>query len=88
MGVRTTTGEQKTALYDSITDQAFGPVFDTEEEADLFLTWYQGKYGDPREIVWIEMGLFSRRHGEWHRATHDDSGFRLDIAIQMSRDVS
>jgi hypothetical protein len=45
MGVRTTTYEgvtSKVALYDSTSDTAFGPVFDTEEEAGDFLYWLDG----------------------------------------------
>lgn len=89
MGVRTTASDPKVALYDSVNDEAFGPVFDTEEEADLFLTWYQGKYGDPRTLWWAgreEQRKFRNRYGAWHRACYDGSGFRVDIAIQMSRD--
>jgi hypothetical protein len=37
MGVRNTTFEEKTALYDSVTGLAFGPVFDDPDDADAFL---------------------------------------------------
>lgn len=53
MGVRLLTEDGKTAIYDSVTDTAFGPVFygldadedadsegaDSEEMAKLFLDW-------------------------------------------------
>ena len=53
MGVRLLTQDGKTAIYDSVTDTAFGPVFygldadedadsegaDSEEMAQLFLDW-------------------------------------------------
>jgi len=37
MSVRLSTEENKTALFDSATGWAFGPVFDTQEEAEAFL---------------------------------------------------
>jgi hypothetical protein len=55
MGVRTTTYEgvtSKVALYDSTNDTAFGPVFDTEEEAGDFLYWLDGGgFPDPRTLL-------------------------------------
>lgn len=42
MSVRTTTHEgvtTKVALYDSTSDLAFGPLFDSEEDAEDFLAW-------------------------------------------------
>ena len=38
MGVRFTDSEA-VAMYDSVTGQAFGPVFADEDEAEDFLTW-------------------------------------------------
>lgn len=62
MGCRVTTTEGKSAMYDSVTDTAFGPVFDTEEEANAFIEWCFKKYDDPRI-----MGpkLMERTYGEW-----------------------
>ena len=37
MSVRVTTTEGRAALYDSVTDVAFGPVFDSDEDAEEFL---------------------------------------------------
>ena len=37
MSVRVTATEGRAALYDSVTDVAFGPVFDSAEEAEEFL---------------------------------------------------
>lgn len=39
MGVRNTMTEGKVALFDSVTGVAFGPVFDTEEEAERFVAY-------------------------------------------------
>lgn len=90
MSVRTTANGEKVAMYDSVTDQAFGPVFDSEQEAQLFLTWYVGQYDDPR-VSWFQdpaaQQVFWVRYREWHRATHDESGFRDDIAIQIAREA-
>lgn len=93
MGVRLTSQEEKTALYDSVTDMAFGPVFDSLDAAETFLAWYTGKYGDPRDEWFLDRGgqlTFLDRWGVWSRATRDvNTGeFRLDIAIQMMRDVT
>ena len=38
MGVRTT-DRAAVAMYDSVTGQAFGPVFDSTSDADDFLEW-------------------------------------------------
>ena len=63
MGVRVTTAEGITALYDSTSGVAFGPVFDTLEDADAFLTHLQ-QIGerDPRLIPVGELGELAR---EW-----------------------
>ena len=39
MGLRLSTDEDKVCLFDSVTDWAFGPVFNTETAADRFLEW-------------------------------------------------
>ncbi len=46
MGVRTTDGEGKVALFDSVSGFAFGPVFDTYEEAISFRDWVEERTGD------------------------------------------
>ena len=38
MGVRFTDSEN-VAMYDSVTGQAFGPVFADEDEVDEFISW-------------------------------------------------
>lgn len=37
MSVRLTTEENKVALYDSATGWAFGPTFETQDDAEAFL---------------------------------------------------
>lgn len=59
MSVRLTTCEgitSKVALYDSTSGLAFGPLFDTEDEADDFLTHLEtiGER-DPRVIPAAEL---------------------------------
>jgi hypothetical protein len=39
MGTRITAHEGVVALYDSTSGTAFGPVFDTPDDADDFLDW-------------------------------------------------
>lgn len=39
MGLRFTSKKHVVALYDSVTDWAFGPVFRSEESAARFLDW-------------------------------------------------
>jgi hypothetical protein len=38
------------ALYDSVTDTAFGPVFYDLASAEEFLEWCFENYGDPRKL--------------------------------------
>ena len=42
MGVRFT-DQSHVALYDSVTDTAFGPLFKTWTEAEDFLAWFDDK---------------------------------------------
>lgn len=39
MGVRTTSSENKVALFDSVTGRAFGPVFDSNDDIESFLEY-------------------------------------------------
>ena len=39
MGVRITTSEKVSALFDSVSGWAFGPTFETEDEAESFLNF-------------------------------------------------
>lgn len=54
MGLRFTTRESKVALFDSVTDWAFGPVFNTEDAAERFLLWAENHGvpdGDVRSLT-------------------------------------
>lgn len=59
MGLRYSSLEDKTCLYDSVTEWAFGPVFNTGDAADRFLDWAQDvadvKDGDVRALTTPEM---------------------------------
>lgn len=48
VGVRTTSGEGKVALFDSVSGFAFGPVFDSDEEIDAFLDY--AREHEPRDL--------------------------------------
>ena len=39
MGLRFTGAECKVALFDSVSDWAFGPIFNTQDAAQAFLDW-------------------------------------------------
>lgn len=61
MGIRYVTGsydggEERTVMVDSITDTAFGPLFDSEEAADSFVAYCQRQLGAcPRNLSPREM---------------------------------
>ena len=65
MGVRIFIGnevgderEKQAVLFCSTSDIAFGPIFNSCEEAVLFLTWCdEVKYTDPRELDSIESSV-------------------------------
>lgn len=50
MGVRIIEGEYDgtasgAVMIDSVTEWAFGPIFDNSEEAELFILWHDREYG-------------------------------------------
>lgn len=47
MGTRILVGEDNACLYCSVTDMAFGPLFEDEGEAEDFLAWLMT---DPRKL--------------------------------------
>lgn len=65
MGVRIAgrfSGEHEAALFDSVTGRAFGPVFDSHDQAEDFLAWlatngFPNHAGlmvtDARLLVWM-----------------------------------
>lgn len=85
MGIRLSDANH-ICLYDSTMDQALGPVFSTEEEAELFLAWYQTKYGDPRADYYLPARrvLFFRRHVDWHRMSHDEMTGEFNPSVAES----
>lgn len=51
MSVRLTSQESRVALFDSVTGYAFGPTFDSDEDAESFVAFVRDISGqDPREI--------------------------------------
>lgn len=69
MSVRITSAEDKVALFCSTTDQAFGPVFDSESDAKEFLDWLERR-GDPRDPRSIHAdGELVALCDEWFKAT-------------------
>lgn len=57
MGVRVTTRDtDKVAIFDSVTETAFGPLFPNVEAADDFLAWLQREDGrDARQLTSQEL---------------------------------
>jgi hypothetical protein len=59
MGIRTTESDPRVALYDSVSGFAFGPTFDTGEEAERFLRWYRNSYlDDLRTLTHKELAMY------------------------------
>lgn len=51
------------ALYDSVSGQAFGEVFSTQEDADEFIDWLDMcNYPDPRTL---SVEKLAELRGEW-----------------------
>ena len=68
MGIRTTESDPKVALYDSVSGFAFGPTFDTSEEAENFLEWSRDRSPDLRTLTDPEISkLHSLWFDEYHR---------------------
>jgi accessory colonization factor AcfC len=60
------------SLYDSTDGKAFGPVFDTVEEADAFLDWYnwadnENNTADLRELEPLQLETLIDK---WYKETH------------------
>lgn len=72
MGVRITDLEA-VALYDSVTETAFGPIFPSEEAAQDFLDFTAGR-ADPRLWDQAEMNLLHRLWIE-----HNGAQFGLEL---------
>lgn len=76
MGVRLTTDESKTALFDSVTGLAFGPVFDCTADAESFLE-YAEKFKvlfisparkDLRQMGAAQLNVIHSAWVKWHEA--------------------
>lgn len=48
MGIRIIEGDYGSTsgavMFDSVTDWAFGPLFNDEQEAELFISWHRNEY--------------------------------------------
>ena len=60
MGVHIT-GDTHVALYDSVTDTAFGPIFPSAEAAENFLHWSYDR-PDPRTLT---AGELQNLYAKW-----------------------
>jgi hypothetical protein len=70
MGVRTITdaSESMSALYDSVTDTAFGPIFHADEgDADEFLAWYSASRYASADLRRLSHDDLFGRIAQWHR---------------------
>lgn len=79
MRVRVTDAEN-VALYDSSSNEAFGPIFETKFQAEHFLSWHQKmyeagelfQYGARRVQYAPDVRVYSNRmlmvvYNEWHK---------------------
>jgi hypothetical protein len=66
MGVRINDGMEVTTLYCSVSMWSFGPIFDSYEEAQHFLSWLDR---DPREYT-VDSEL-AAQHSKWWGLFHD-----------------
>lgn len=67
MGVRITSTEGVTALFDSVSGFAFGPTMSDPDEAEAFLRFVERESdgSDPRTMPEKELGeLYARFHNE------------------------
>jgi len=64
LGVRNTTDEGKTALYNSVTNFAFGPVFDDEFAAEDFCNWFRKE--DGRDLRDLKNKELQEVHARWY----------------------
>lgn len=65
MGLHLTGISGYTAMYDSVTDWAFGPVFTSPENAEQFLAWAESqgvRNGDVRQLSNDRLAELSDRY--------------------------
>jgi ribosomal protein L37AE/L43A len=67
------------SLYDSVTGITFGPVFETVEEADSFLDWYNDRDNN-RDLRSLGLEAISLLVTQWHTSLScsHPGGFRAD----------
>lgn len=64
MGVRVTTTESVSALFDSVSGFAFGPTFSTPERAEAFIEWYGAKHS-ARDLRQLSGNQLETLYAEW-----------------------
>ena len=70
MGVRVTDSEH-VAIYDSVTDTAFGPIFGSEADAESFLTYLRARDLDARSLGDT---MLEEHQNTWYIDTHPEAG--------------
>ena len=74
MSVRITSQERKVALFDSASGRAFGIVFDSEEDAESFLSYCRGSNDDPGpDLRSLDHDALAKLQGEWTRVLRDEA---------------
>jgi len=63
MGIQNTAAEDTVALFDSVSGVAFGPVFDSEDEAEDFLNFCELEGHD--DIRQLAEGTLMELHIKW-----------------------
>jgi hydroxyacyl-ACP dehydratase HTD2-like protein with hotdog domain len=63
--------DQHACLVDSVTETAFGTLFDSYDAADAFCEWCYDRNDDPREI-------WAAGETEWHEALRTFEQFERD----------
>lgn len=66
MGLRLTADEGKTALFDSVSGWAFGPVFSDADQAEDFLRYAEQVFGVPDgDVRALDMAALGKLAGLW-----------------------
>jgi len=53
----------RAVLYDSVTEWAFGPLFEDADDAEAFLSWLQSFHGEDPRI--LDEPVLKERLNEW-----------------------
>jgi hypothetical protein len=80
MGVRVTEIEGKAALFDSTTNLAFGPIFDSASEAEEFLNWLAEKEKNEETFPLLNDQLFFKADPRVYRLGE------FEVIVQMFRE--